>query len=49
MQEDNFLDENKNIKTSDYIFTSKEIKESFAVEELLSEEVIKKLKEVLNV
>ena len=48
MQEDNFLDENKNIKTSDYIFKSKEIKESFAVEDLLSEEVIKKLKEVLN-
>jgi len=48
MQEDNFLDENENIKTSDYIFQSKEIKESFAVEELLSEDIIKKLKEVLN-
>lgn len=49
MQEDNFLDKNENIKTSDYIFKSKEIKESFAVEDLLSEEVIKKLKEALNV
>jgi len=49
MEEELILDESENIKTSDYIFQNKEIRESFAVEDLLSEEAIKKLKEALNV
>lgn len=43
MEEELILDESVNIKTSDYIFKNKEIKESFAVEELLDDEIIKKL------